>query len=87
MSTFILDLENAQKQRDKFKSIQGYLSYLAPEVLQTYKHLPASDIWSLGIIALEMFSSRKPKVPPYGPDAVDYFSTWTRRIPRLFPVR
>lgn len=85
MSTFILDLKNAQKQRDKFESIQGYLSYLAPEVLQTYKHLPASDIWSLGIIALEMFSSRKPKVPPYGPDAVDYFSTWTPPDTSSFP--
>ncbi|EFO63882.1 Kinase, STE STE20 [Giardia lamblia P15] len=85
MDTFVLELENAQKQRDKFESIQGYLSYLAPEVLQTYKHLPASDIWSLGIIALEIFSSRKPKIPPYGPDAVDYFSTWIPPDTSSFP--
>lgn len=87
MSTFILDLEkeNTQKQRDRFESSQSYLSYLAPEVLQSYTHLPASDIWSLGIILLEIMSSRKPKVPPYGPDAVDYFSNWTLPDTSLFP--
>lgn len=87
METFILDLEkeSAQKQRDKFEFAQSYLSYLAPEVLHSYKHLPASDIWSLGIIVLEIASFRKPKVPPYGPDAVDYFSTWTPPNTSSFP--
>lgn len=87
MSTFISDLEkeNLQKQRDRFESSQSYLSYLAPEVLQNYTHLPASDIWSLGIIIFEIISGKKPKVPPYGPNAVDYFSNWTLPDTSSFP--
>lgn len=44
-------------------SISGYISYMDPEYKATGKAGPASDIYSLGLVLLEMVSGERPAPP------------------------
>lgn len=45
------------KKRDSFV---GTAEYVAPELLNDSKCLPASDLWALGCVACKMFNGKTP---------------------------
>jgi serine/threonine protein kinase len=62
--TMISDLGLSQSIYDSNNStsVCGVLPYIAPEILYMVNHTKASDIYSFGIIMVEMFTGK----PPYG---------------------
>lgn len=47
--------------------LSGSPVYLAPEVIESLDHSPKSDVWSVGIIAMELFQGANPFTEPTSP--------------------
>jgi serine/threonine protein kinase len=66
---YITDLGLCQPVNKTDDGVYGVLPYIAPEVLRNKGYAQASDIYSLGIMAYELFSG----LPPYPNLAHDNF--------------
>lgn len=60
-------------------TVVGTPEYMAPERLQSTTPHPASDLYSLGVLAYEMLSAR---LPFPGPDSLDYLKQHLKMPPR-----
>lgn len=58
-SVYILDFGLASTSK-RSVNIAGSMPYIAPEILQEQTYSKASDLYSVGIIAFEMFAGRHP---------------------------
>ena len=51
----------------KSTKVKGTAGYLDPEYLRTYQLTPKSDVFSFGILLVEILSARRPVEPVAGP--------------------
>ena len=72
-------MRGPEKDLEHTITLTGSMHYLAPERLAGH-YSPASDVYSLGVMALEMVSGKRPaemEVAPAGPEFVMAVSAWT----------
>jgi serine/threonine protein kinase len=55
-----LGLSRLISEADEEGKIYGQMTYIAPEVLTKKSYTPAADIYSLGIVAYEIFANASP---------------------------
>ncbi|KAI8550167.1 hypothetical protein RHMOL_Rhmol06G0084000 [Rhododendron molle] len=70
-------IDQGNKSKDSTHVIAGTHGYIAPEYGYTYKVNEKSDVYSLGVVLMELVTGKKPIEPEYGDnrDIVNWVST------------